>query len=431
MKRILLLCLVNIVFAQGLFESAQQASSNTYELSGDVRSAFHIDNENDSLYSKGVYSQANLKLKAQKNDIGLAYADIQFSSSKYFGEQKIGINLIEAYVDVSLGGLNLRLGKQILPWGRVDVFKSTDNITPQDMRYMFIDPDDMRMGNFLLNSSVQFGNILNIQGIWIPIYSPNSLPISVFDLPQDVQYRDMTMPDRAFKNSGAAVKVDLRTSEFDAAFSYLNAYSLQPGFAAEMQIISPTIITYDFFSQVWRQQVFGFDAAMNYNAWSIRCEGSYMLPDDDISASYIPNPEIQLTLGIDRSWRALSILFEYNMKFVSDFSELVEPLDPRLLMDHQLIIYNRLFFRQTKEFTHTLFSRIALNLFHETVEAEIPFSYNLSTKEYLLAPRLTIDIADALRLSLGMNLYHGDKDTLFDLLKPLYNGYYCELKLTF
>jgi hypothetical protein len=432
MKRTLLIFfLANFLFAQGLFESAQLSSGNTYELGGDIRSSLYVDGKIDSLYSKNIYSQAHLKLKAKKDNIGFAYADLRFSSYNYLGEQTMDINLHEAYVDVSLGAFNIRLGKQILPWGRADAYKSTDNITPQDMRFMYIDPNDMRIGNFLLNSFLQIGPTFRVQGIWIPTYAPNILPISVFDIPDGVQYRDMDIPEGSFSNSGRAVKVDLLTSEYDVSFSYLNAYALQPGFAAEMQIISSTLISYDFFQQTWRQEVFGFDAAMNYNAWSIRCEGSYMLPDDDSSGLFIPQPEIQWTFELDRSWGALHLMLEYNGKFVLDFKELTEPTNPMLMMDHQLAVYNQLFFRQTEEYTHNIFARASLNMFHETVEIEVPFTYNFSTQEYFIAAGMKIDMADALQLSLGMNLYHGKENTLFELLKPLYNGYYCELKLTF
>jgi len=432
MKRILLIFLLaNMMFAQGLFESALNLSSNTYELAGDIRSAIYIDGEKDSLYSKRLTAQANLKLKAQKENIGYAFADIQFLHSNHSNEQELKIKLREAFVDVSLGAFNVRVGKQILPWGRVDVYRSIDNITPKDMQYIHIDPDDMRIGNFLVNSSLQIGSGFGIQGIWIPIYSPNLIPISMFEMPSGVQLIDMTRPDRSFKNSGGAMKVDIRTSEFDAAFSYQNAYALQPGFAAEIEILSPTQINYNFFPKPWRQEVFGFDAAMNYNAWSIRCEGSYMLPENENNESYIPNPEIQLSLGLDRSWRALQVLFEYNYKFVKDYCELLEPDDPRLMMDHQLALYNRLFFRQTEKHVHNIFARAALSMFHETFSIETSFSYNLSTDEYFISPLMKIDMADALALSIGMNFYHGDEETLFKLLSPLYKGYYCELKLTF
>ncbi|MCK4530203.1 MAG: hypothetical protein KAU44_03425, partial [Candidatus Marinimicrobia bacterium] len=198
MKRVLLLCLVNLLFAQGLFESVQQTSTNTYELSGDIRSSIYFDGESDSLYSKFINSQVNLKIKAKKENIGFAYANLRFTSFNYFDEHFMNIDLREAYVDVSLGAFNTRLGKQILPWGRADVYKSTDNITPKDMRYIYIDPNDMRIGNFLVNSSIQISSGFKIQGIWVPHYTPNSLPISVFNMPTGVEYKDMILPERSF-----------------------------------------------------------------------------------------------------------------------------------------------------------------------------------------------------------------------------------------
>lgn len=432
MKRILLLfCIIHLVFAQGLFESAQMESSAACDLGGDIRSYIHFDTKNDSLYSKNIYSRATLKLKAQKADVGFVYAELQFIDSYYFGEHNVNFNLREAYIDISLGPLTTRLGKQIAAWGRADVFTSTDNITPRNMTHILPDFDDMRLGNILVNTSLQIGSAVKLQGIWIPLYMPNELPISVFDLPQGVIYTGIDMPDHYFINSGGAVKLDLLTSEYDAAFSYLNAYALQPGFSVETIIFSPTMVSYNFFQKPWRQQVFGFDAAFNASAWSFRCEGAYILPENEDNDPYIPNPEIQWTFGLDRSWDTFRFLMEYNGKFVSDFIELTAPENPMLLMGYQLDIYKRLFFRQTDEILHSIFIRPALTLFHEIFEVEIPFSYNIITEEYLIAPRLILDLADALQLSLGAYIYHGDNNTLFTLLKPLYNGYYCELKLSF
>ena len=196
MKRILLLfCIIHLVFAQGLFESAQMGSSIAYDLGGDIRSYIHFDARDDSLYSKNIYSRATLKLKAQKANVGFAYAELQFIDSYYSGEHNVNFNLREAYIDISLGPLTTRLGKQIVAWGRADVFTSTDNITPRDMTCILPDFDDMRLGNTLVNTSLQIGSAMKLQGIWIPVYMPNELPISVFDLPQGVTYTGIDMPN--------------------------------------------------------------------------------------------------------------------------------------------------------------------------------------------------------------------------------------------
>jgi hypothetical protein len=431
MKNFLLLLFVNVLFAQGLFESAQQNASRTYELTGNISSTFLVDVDADSLFSKGLFSNANLQITAKKKDIGFAFADIRFRNSFQNDQQNTDIILREAYVDVSLGHFNTRLGKQILPWGRSDVYRSTDNITPQDMRSFFIDHNDKRMGNFLLNSSLQIGNKINIQGIWIPRYVSNEFPISIIALPEGMEYIDLTVPETSFNNSGAALKLDLRTSRYDVSLSYLNAYALQPSLASRISVISPTLYSFKIFPQAWRQQVYGFDASLSHKTTSFRFEGSYMRPSENPDVSFTPNSEFQWTVGLDRSEKNISILFEYNFKVVANYRALLEPSDPNLILNYNLTLYNRLFFQQTNEVEHHIFARMAINMFHETLELEFPVSYNLNTKEFLLASQIHWALADALQLTLGFNIYHGDEATLFNLLKPLYNGYFCELKLNF
>lgn len=431
MKKIFLIFVVNILLGQGLFESALQSTTNNYELSGYIRSAIFIDAQNDSLFTKGLFSQAKLKITAKKEHVGFALADIRISNAIQNDQQETNISLREAYIDLSVGNFNTRLGKQILPWGRVDVYRSTDNITPLDLRRTFIDPDEMRLGNFLVHSSFQIDPEIHLKGIWIPRYAPNEFPVSVFQLPQGVEYNELSIPEPSIKNSGGALKLDLRTSRYDVALSYLHAYALQPAFANSITALSPTLYTINIFPQAWQQQVFGFDASLNYKAWSFRFEGSYMLPDEDSSVSFIPNPEFQWTTGIDHSWKNIHVLCEYNVKRVLTYHALAQPSDPALMLEYTLQTYNRLFYRQTHELIHNLFLHVSVDMFHETLKLDIPFTYNVTTKEYLIASQLHLDLADALVLSVGFNKYLGDESTLFDLLKPLYNGYYCKLQLDF
>ena len=50
--------------------------------------------------------------------------------------------LREAYVDVRLGRLDLRLGRQIVAWGRADGVNPTDNLTGDDVTLLV--PDEGR-----------------------------------------------------------------------------------------------------------------------------------------------------------------------------------------------------------------------------------------------------------------------------------------------
>ncbi|MBW6458813.1 MAG: hypothetical protein K0B52_06610, partial [FCB group bacterium] len=306
-----------------------------------------------------------------------------------------------------------------------------DQITAKDLRRPFIDPEDMHLADFLLNAKIQFGPPLRLQGIWIPAYRANELPVTMFELPEGIGYEGLRVPERTFANSGGGLRLDLYTSEYDAAFSYLNAYALQPGFSAEMILDPSSGPSFNFFQLPWRQQLFAIDAAFNAGLWSFRCEGSLMLPDTPDNGPHIPFSEIQWTLGVDRSFGAFRFLAEYNGKHIPNHKELEEPQDPLMMADHQLAVYNRLIYRQSEMTQHQMFFRTSLSLFHDTFEIEIPFMYYFTTKEYVLLPIVSLNLADALSLRVGAGFYRGDDNTLFDLMGGLYNGYFAEIKLVF
>ncbi|MFO7840988.1 MAG: DUF1302 family protein [Fidelibacterota bacterium] len=419
-----------LIFAQGLFESAQ-SSGAAYELNGDIRSAFLLEHENDSLYIKDIHARADIRLKAEAGKKAYAFTELVFHYGHFSGKDTLLTDLREAYVDLTFGPFHTRLGKQIEIWGRADAFQLTDNISPKDLQRVYNGPDDMRMGNLMLNSSIRFGGLARLQGIWIPVYQANKIPAGIFEMPENVTYTGLRAPDPAFKNSGAALRLDLVTSDYDAGFSYLNAYALQPGFASEMTVNSPADIRYDFFQKAWRQQVFGIDAAFTAGAWSFRFEGTSMIPDRPGQSVHIPEKEIQWSFGTDRSLGSLRILLEYSGKLIPEFSDAAPPQDPALFMDYRLLSYKRLLFRQQEKVQHSLFVRPSLTLFHETFEMEVPFLYHFITGEYMFSPAISIKPADALRFRMGATVYNGDDDTLFELLSELYNGFFAEIKVFF
>lgn len=431
MKFIFFLCFSSCVFAQGLFESAQSTASPAYELGGEVRSGIRAGSENDSLYSKDLYVRSGLKLKIRAGSFAYAYTDLSFEYGFAGMENISAFRLREAYFDLQRGPFHVRLGKQIEAWGRTDAFSSADQLTAKDLRRAFIDPEDMCLANFLLNTEIRFGAPVHLQGLWIPVYRANEVPLSMFDLPENIFYDGMRAPARTFANSGAGLRLDLYTGEYDAAFSYLNAFGLQPAFSAEIHLDPLTGPFYMFYQLPWRRQLFAFDAAFNAGPWSFRFETSLMLPDSSAEEEHIPLSEAQWTLGVDRSLGALRFLAEYNGKYVPDYREAQAPQNPGEIINHQLAMYNRLLFRQSEKIQHQMFFRVSLSLFHDTFEIEFPFMYYLTTNEYVFQPLIRLELADALSLRLGAGFYKGDKNTLFDLTGHLYNGIFAELKLVF
>ena len=88
----------------------------------------------------------------------------------------VGLSLREAYFDVygpGLDGLDVRLGRQRIPWGRADRVNPTDNLNPDDL----VDLWDFgrHLASDALNLKYYFGDF-SLQGVYIPLFRPALLP---------------------------------------------------------------------------------------------------------------------------------------------------------------------------------------------------------------------------------------------------------------
>ncbi len=56
---------------------------------------------------------------------------------------------------------------------------------------------------------------------------------------------------------------------------------------------------------------------------------------------------------------------------------------------------------------------------------------HITSEEFLLRPKLTYDITDALNLIVGGEVFAGQKDTLFDTVDSTLNSVFVELRASF
>jgi len=128
-------------WSQGLFEEAVSGGSDleaehaAYELNGSVRGVLYggkIPKE-DNGEIKSSYAEAALKLRVRKQDAGGGYAELRFRRGREFGASISALDVREAYVNTYAGRFDLRIGQQIVAWGRADGFNPTDVITPKNM----------------------------------------------------------------------------------------------------------------------------------------------------------------------------------------------------------------------------------------------------------------------------------------------------------
>lgn len=433
MKKILILLVMLpcvSLLAQSLFEQAVDNQSNTvpYELGGYLRGAFFggkIPDLNKGEMKSG-YAETALKLRVRKEEFGDAFAEIRFRRGQEFGETVSEITLREAYVNAYIGPFDVRIGEQIVVWGRADGFNPTNNITPQNMLVRSADEDDRRLGNFLIRSFYSLHPI-RLELIWVPAYSASVLPVDLIPLPFGISLNGQDNVRPEFGNSSWAAKANLELSSIDASISFFDGYNPMPGILGESTDLSVQVRP-----EPYRVQVLGADFATTAGDLGFRGEFAYRNPDADYeNLAHIPNPDLQYVLGLDKTWGDFNVILQYVGWHVIDFTELGDPVIPGFDPFYEMESKNRLLSSQQHEWNHAISFRPAINLAHEILSIEVAGLYNFTTEELLLRPKISYDLADALVLTIGGDIYTGPAETLFGTIDEALSAAFIELKASF
>lgn len=81
------------------------------------------------------------------------------------------------YFDITgflIKGLDIRIGKQIVTWGRADMFNPTSNLNPLDLEDRLLFGD--RVSNNMVKVDYNFWKDFIVSLVWVPIFKPNLLP---------------------------------------------------------------------------------------------------------------------------------------------------------------------------------------------------------------------------------------------------------------
>jgi len=434
----ILIMLMSRAIAQDFFEEGGEDSDRhiglAYELNGFVRGALFggkVIEKNEGELKSG-YGELGLKMRARKGIWGDGYAEIRFRRGAEFDEPLSELRLREAYVNVYLGDFDIRMGQQIVVWGRADAFNPTNNVTPQNILTRSTDEDDRRMGNFVLRTSY-YWHPLNLEILWVPQYVPSVLPIPIqsFNLPLGVRFDEAINPDARLKNGSLGAKAEMVLSAFEGSFSYFRGYMPMPGVTMkDPEVTADNKIFIPIALKTYRMEVFGSDFSTTLGSFGLRGEAAYRRPIDDYKVDkgmHIPNPDLLYVFGIDKSIKDFSLILQYIGRYVFDFKEL--QAEDQLLKDLEL--KNRMISSQLYELSHAGFMRPSLTLLHEVMAIEFLCYYNITTEEALLRPIIAYDITDALTAKIGGEWYKGPKNTLFGTIERALSSAFIELMASF
>ena len=413
-----------------------------FELNGYARAALYMGKVPDegSLQIKSGYGEAALKVRARKGEWGDAIAELRLRAGHEGGETDVVPDLREAYVNLYLGPVDLRVGHQVIVWGRADAYNPTNNLTPRDMRVRSPNEDDARLANMALRGHLNL-EPLRWEVVWVPFFSPSHFP--AFDMaaaagagmPLKVVFGEPDYPDTDVRHSTLATRLHLVLPAVEASVSYLIGTSTFPGITlSKLDTSLPLTATLAF--AAYRHQVVGADFATTIGSFGLRGEFAFRSPFGREGNEHVPMPDVQYVLGLDHELLGeVSILAQYSGRVVLEFEELDSNVSFVTMggrpVPRQLLEKNRMVAGQLHQVQHSATLRLAWMALQDALKLELAGMVNFTTEEVMLRPRVTYDIADALTITAGAEIYLGPDDTLFGMIDQLQSAGFMELRASF
>jgi hypothetical protein len=398
---------------------------------------------------KAGYSELSLSLRTAKTRFGDGFAETRVRYGYVGSGDRTFVDVREAYVNTYLGPIDLRLGKQIVVWGRADALNPTNNITPADFRIRSPLEDDIRLGNIGARGNVRLAP-LRLEGVWMPIYLPTELP--TVGLPDVVVFGAPRFPSARLGNGLVAGRLHLELPAFETSVSYLRGYAPLPGLTMTNLVFDPVNPSVAVSRTAYDHQVFGFDFSTAIgNLLTLRGEAAYRKPFDYQNRPYAARPDLQYAVGADHNFGPVTVIAQYLGRYVFDWQRAPgTTMDPNNLrnilttgnpadltdvvtgaVNDELAKTNQILFSQTAKVQHLATMRVDWQLLHETLSISTLALFNFTTREWLLSPRIGYRLSDAMTAYLGAQIFAGPQDTLFGLIDQELSAGYAELRFAF
>jgi hypothetical protein len=444
----------------GLFESSQtnaDAASGEdaaaggglpFDLNGYVRGDAFVGKvpTKGAAEMKAAYGELSLKVTTKKLKYGDAFAEMRLRYGLQTGTRIQLVDLREAYVNLYAGPLDLRLGQQIIVWGRADAVNPTNNLTPSDLRIHSPNEDDRRLGNFAARAFLNF-HPFRLEGVWVPLYTPSELPIGVIN---DANFVPGVFPQARLENGTEAARLHLELPAIELSASYLYGYAPLPGFEyAGTYTVGPSAAV-DIRRHAYNHHVIGGDFSTTIADWlGVRGEVAYRRPLHFRDRSYAPNPDVMYVLGLDHTFDEVSIIAQYIGKYTVNWDKPEEPVGSiQTLRDNTMptdvtdgaveeavpkILHqrNQQVFGQEKKVQHMVSARIEWQALHQTLSLSALGIVNVSTGEWVAFPKLAYQFTDSLTGTVGGEIFQGPHDTLFGSIRGQMSAAYTELKFSY
>lgn len=307
----------------------------------------------------------------------------------------------EAYLDVEEGAFSMRLGRQILAWGRADRINPTDSLSPRDFTLLVTEDEDQRTGM----DAARFRYALDPALFFTVVaarFEPNITPQG--SLPANRV--NAAAPDQ----TEWAFKLDHSGSGIDWSLSYFEGYERQGRYRFDSRPTHAPVFRSDF----EKMQTFGADFAGTAGAWTWRGEVSHSTTRAVCDLCPLDARKVsRAVVGVDRDF--LDTMNVNLQLFTTTRTGYRDPGSLPAAMQPILSGLNRLNSEYGAQETG-LTVRLSDRLLNEKLKWEISAVFDLTGRSRVIRPRVTYAMSDHIKLNAGIDFFSGDAQSYFGAL---------------
>lgn len=305
----------------------------------------------------------------------------------------------ELYMDMFLGDMDVRLGKQFVVWGVLEGVRITDEVNPVDFRELLM-PEllDYRIPLWMAKLDYYRENA-SYQFLWIPdirFHKP-APPGSEWELLQEVP--GTRFPDSFdYENAEIGMRVSTNRWDTELSFSYLYTWDDFPVVFRRVRINEADAP--EFFPTYTRLSMYGATFIKQLSSFILKGEMAYVTDkyfavadvDKNTDGFLDSNGEfkrdhIRWGLGVDYNWEGMDISPSLVQWIVLDYDEAI--------IQDEFDTSVNLFLRKEYPQSSMLFQFLAI--------------YLINLEELYMKPKWTFRMTDRFQISTGLDIFFGKK----------------------
>lgn len=272
---------------------AQHGSAESWQWDWHAQAGVHWSsggpdlNDNRQLFGGTAYLQGavrhgdvSVQLESQ-----LQITDVEASSSL-----RPGHRLRQFYLDYRGENFDLRLGRQLLIWGRTDGFNPTDLISPTDYRFLTSEDQGQRFGVIAASLRWYLGESDSLVFLLSPEFRSSILPEEL--VPAGISEPRLVRPDDGIDDPRGGLKLEHLGLGFDYSLSVYHGFLPTPGLTFRNNELRLENAPFT---------LFGADWVKTWGEWALRGELAYsdVHPGERFAAGLGPQDNFFAVVGLE------------------------------------------------------------------------------------------------------------------------------------